>query len=97
MYAHLREKHSEVENPFSCSTCPERFAKVSLLKEHQKVHGQSERKRARLCCPHCDKEYFRKDSLESHIRFIHTQERPFICEEVNMAKEIFIYSNHKNL
>ncbi|XP_055712276.1 zinc finger protein 729-like isoform X2 [Phlebotomus papatasi] len=83
---HTQKKHNKQENTckitkkFVCSKCPKHFVNRTRLKFHEITHlPRSER--CIIPCPHCDKKLCTKVSLYNHIRNIHTQERPYICEE----------------
>ncbi|XP_055682139.1 zinc finger protein 493-like [Lutzomyia longipalpis] len=77
---HMREKHSTEELPFACQSCPKRFVTAQKLKVHEVSHLPKEEKLIHPC-PHCEKLYGSIQNVEIHIRAVHKNEKPFICEE----------------
>ncbi|XP_049302422.1 zinc finger protein weckle-like [Bactrocera dorsalis] len=67
---HVKKKHSK----HLCRHCPSLFDSKPVLKEHMKDHRQL------FPCPHCDRKFVTKEYVSQHIKFIHDDERPFICE-----------------
>ncbi|XP_004534012.2 zinc finger protein weckle isoform X1 [Ceratitis capitata] len=68
--AHMIKKHDKI----ICPDCPGSFENEASLKEHMKNH------RRLFPCKHCERKFQRKEYVEQHIKFVHKDERPFICE-----------------
>ena len=64
---------------FKCSTCDEEFVSEYLLKQHR-LRKHTARADMKHQCQLCDYASVEKASLEKHIRFKHTNERPYSCE-----------------
>ncbi|KAE8592340.1 hypothetical protein XENTR_v10018735 [Xenopus tropicalis] len=62
------------EHRFQCSHCSKRFATERLLRDHMRNHVNHYK------CPLCDMTCPLPSSLRSHIRFRHSDERPFKCQ-----------------
>ncbi|NP_001086079.1 histone H4 transcription factor L homeolog [Xenopus laevis] len=73
-YDHLRRQTSLEEHRFQCSHCSKRFATERLLRDHMRNHVNHYK------CPLCDMTCPLPSSLRSHIRFRHSDERPFKCQ-----------------
>ncbi|XP_067621102.1 zinc finger protein weckle-like isoform X2 [Eurosta solidaginis] len=67
---HMRKKHDII----ICPQCPSSFENEENLKRHMKDH------RMLFPCPHCDRKFQVKEYVAQHIKFVHDDERPFICE-----------------
>ncbi|XP_012160319.1 zinc finger protein weckle [Ceratitis capitata] len=67
---HMKKKHKQI----ICPQCTNSFDSESSLKVHMKDHRQL------FPCPHCDRKFQIKDYVAQHIKFVHEDERPFICE-----------------
>uniref|UniRef100_A0A0A1XMM2 Zinc finger protein weckle n=1 Tax=Zeugodacus cucurbitae TaxID=28588 RepID=A0A0A1XMM2_ZEUCU len=67
---HVKKKHDKIV----CTHCPSLFDSKPSLKQHMKDHRQL------FPCPHCDRKFVTKEYVSQHIKFIHDDERPFICE-----------------
>ncbi|XP_030320756.1 histone H4 transcription factor isoform X2 [Calypte anna] len=59
---------------FQCSHCSKRFATERLLRDHMRNHVNHYK------CPLCDMTCPLPSSLRNHIRFRHSEERPFKCD-----------------
>lgn len=68
--AHMIKKHEKI----ICPHCPGSFDSESNLKRHMKEH------RELYPCKQCDRKFQRKEYVAQHIKFVHNDERPFICE-----------------
>ncbi|XP_059344238.1 histone H4 transcription factor isoform X2 [Ammospiza nelsoni] len=62
------------EQRFQCSHCSKRFATERLLRDHMRNHVNHYK------CPLCDMTCPLPSSLRNHIRFRHSEERPFKCD-----------------
>lgn len=69
------KSHSETSEQ-RCEQCCKTFTSSFNLTKHRKIHEQ---RNTILLCPHCGEIYKTKHSLDSHIRFKHT-ESGMICE-----------------
>lgn len=65
---------SKVESKQMCSTCGRLFADRSRLKEHEETHLG-----IMSTCKICGKQFLHKNYLRKHVRSVHSQERPFVC------------------
>uniref|UniRef100_H2L3E3 MYC-associated zinc finger protein b (purine-binding transcription factor) n=1 Tax=Oryzias latipes TaxID=8090 RepID=H2L3E3_ORYLA len=70
-----RLSHSD-EKPFSCPICQQRFKRKDRMSHHVRSHQGGVEKP--YICPHCGKA-FSPDHLNSHVRQVHSSERPFKC------------------
>ncbi|ODM92814.1 putative zinc finger protein [Orchesella cincta] len=64
------------EKTHSCDVCQNSFATARSLKTHQQTHYE----RVRIKCAECPITFFNKNGLQSHVRQVHRQERPFPCD-----------------
>ncbi|KAG8434575.1 hypothetical protein GDO86_012809 [Hymenochirus boettgeri] len=78
-YDHLRRQTSLEEHRFQCSHCSKRFATERLLRDHMRNHVNHYK------CPLCDMTCPLPSSLRSHIRFRHSDERPFKCQHCDYS------------
>ncbi|NXR15810.1 HINFP factor, partial [Semnornis frantzii] len=69
------------EQRFQCSHCSKRFATERLLRDHMRNHVNHYK------CPLCDMTCPLPSSLRNHIRFRHSEERPFKCDYCDYSKE----------
>uniref|UniRef100_W5LNR3 Si:ch211-166g5.4 n=1 Tax=Astyanax mexicanus TaxID=7994 RepID=W5LNR3_ASTMX len=72
-----RLSHSD-EKPFSCPICQQRFKRKDRMSHHVRSHQGGVEKP--YICPHCSKA-FSPDHLNSHVRQVHSSERPFKCPQ----------------
>lgn len=83
---HLKRAHPKTAPPpeSSCSQCTKVFGTPRQLEIHAKVHLPTELRKT-VPCPYCDKKFSSHTLLQTHIKYIHMKERPFICEECGVA------------
>lgn len=65
---------------FSCTKCAKRFVSKRSLKLHDIVHLPDDLKKIHSC-PSCENKFQTISNLNIHFRAVHTEERPFVCEE----------------
>nr|XP_033774951.1 histone H4 transcription factor isoform X3 [Geotrypetes seraphini] len=73
-FDHIRRQTALDQQRFQCSHCSKRFATERLLRDHMRNHVNHYK------CPLCDMTCPLPSSLRNHIRFRHSDERPFKCE-----------------
>lgn len=84
---HLRT-HSN-ERPYKCTECNMAFRQIGHLQQHSGTHkfqrlstgGKRTAHPALFVCSICDKALTAERSLKSHVRTMHTNERPNKCKE----------------
>lgn len=71
---------SELDNGmFKCTVCSKTFKTERLLKRHKrKMHPKI------FVCPSCPKQFLYRSLLDKHAR-VHTQEKPFKCEQCDTS------------
>ncbi|XP_053951792.1 zinc finger protein 100-like isoform X1 [Anastrepha ludens] len=77
---HLKKKHGRDLEPLKCPKCSRSFVSRFKLDRHIKTHLPLSEKRI-FPCPQCDRKFQTKDYVATHIKFVHEDIRPFICEE----------------
>ncbi|XP_055682147.1 zinc finger protein 813-like isoform X2 [Lutzomyia longipalpis] len=77
---HVIEEHQQEKMAFSCHTCSKRFSCKRKLTLHEISHLPM-REGLIYPCPHCDKKFNHKYKIPSHIRAMHSGDKPFVCEE----------------
>ncbi|CAN8199094.1 unnamed protein product [Coccothraustes coccothraustes] len=73
-FDHIRRQTALEQQRFQCSHCSKRFATERLLRDHVRNHVNHYK------CPLCDMTCPLPSSLRNHIRFRHSEERPFKCD-----------------
>ncbi|NWR35726.1 HINFP factor, partial [Tachuris rubrigastra] len=73
-FDHIRRQTTLDQQRFQCSHCSKRFATERLLRDHMRNHVNHYK------CPLCDMTCPLPSSLRNHIRFRHSEERPFKCD-----------------
>ncbi|NXR70583.1 HINFP factor, partial [Rhadina sibilatrix] len=73
-FDHIRRQSALDQQRFQCSHCSKRFATERLLRDHMRNHVNHYK------CPLCDMTCPLPSSLRNHIRFRHSEERPFKCD-----------------
>ncbi|XP_053161569.1 histone H4 transcription factor-like isoform X2 [Hemicordylus capensis] len=71
---HSRRQLPEHQQLFVCQNCSKHFASKRLLQSHMRIHV------FRVACSYCDLSCTSISSLKVHIRFRHSDERPFCCK-----------------
>ena len=61
---------------FICTSCSKVFDRPYRLQRHMQIHNPN---RPRVSCEICDRTFTRLDTLENHMKCLHTEERPFRC------------------
>ncbi|KAL5474901.1 hypothetical protein EMCRGX_G026926 [Ephydatia muelleri] len=61
---------------FICTSCSKVFDRPYRLQRHMQIHNPN---RPRVSCDICDRTFTRLDTLENHMKCLHTEERPFRC------------------
>lgn len=77
---HMKENHPEEKGIFPCAQCSKRYPSWGSLKCHEKSHLPDELKLS-YPCKYCDKRFLHLVNVQVHMRAIHENDRPFICEE----------------
>ncbi|XP_043936799.1 histone H4 transcription factor [Protopterus annectens] len=73
-FDHIRRQTAIDFQRFQCSHCSKRFASERLLRDHMRNHVNHYK------CPLCDMTCPSPSSLRNHIKFRHSDERPFKCD-----------------
>ncbi|KAM6312438.1 histone H4 transcription factor [Podargus strigoides] len=73
-FDHIHRQTALDQQRFQCSHCFKRFATERLLRDHMRNHVNHYK------CPLCDMTCPLPSSLRNHIRFRHSEERPFKCD-----------------
>ena len=61
---------------YTCITCNKMFDRPYRLQRHMLIHDPN---RPRVNCQLCDRSFTRADSLENHIKCMHSGNRPYTC------------------
>uniref|UniRef100_A0A1A9W3Y4 Zinc finger protein weckle n=1 Tax=Glossina brevipalpis TaxID=37001 RepID=A0A1A9W3Y4_9MUSC len=83
---HLREMHKQEEGSkeWKCPTCEKIVSTSYHLERHLRTHVPLEERKV-VSCSECDKRFFTNTQLESHVKYRHKNEKPFICEECGIC------------
>ncbi|XP_069470480.1 histone H4 transcription factor [Ambystoma mexicanum] len=73
-FDHIRRQTAVEELCLQCSHCSKLFATERLLRDHMRNHVNYYK------CPMCDMTCPLPSALNNHIRFRHSDERPFKCQ-----------------
>ncbi|XP_028938990.1 histone H4 transcription factor-like isoform X2 [Ornithorhynchus anatinus] len=73
-FDHAKRQISEDQQVFVCQYCNKHFASERLLRDHVRVHV------SHVKCALCGLTCCNLSSLKVHIRFRHSNERPFPCD-----------------
>lgn len=73
-FDHIRRQTATEYQRFQCSHCSKRFATERLLRDHMRHHVNYYK------CPFCDMTCPAPSALRNHIKFRHSDEKPFRCE-----------------
>lgn len=81
---HIKAKHEDIRNHVcDYEGCGKSFHTGQRLKLHQKIH---ETKREEYKCTGfapCNQEFRKQETLDRHVKLVHLQEKPFVCEVVD--------------
>ncbi|XP_049302420.1 zinc finger protein weckle-like [Bactrocera dorsalis] len=83
---HMERKHGQlaVVPKFTCTDCPFTCNTQAQLNHHAVKHLPLTKRRI-VPCPHCDHKFPTKTYVAQHIKYVHMNERSFICEECGEA------------
>ncbi|XP_014674356.1 PREDICTED: histone H4 transcription factor-like isoform X2 [Priapulus caudatus] len=70
---HLKRQARELLLAYQCSHCAKKFASERLLKDHMRYHVNHYK------CPFCDMTCPAPTTLRLHIKYRHTDHKPFAC------------------
>ncbi|XP_033955046.1 histone H4 transcription factor [Pseudochaenichthys georgianus] len=73
-FDHIIRQSAMEGQRFQCSHCSKRFATERLLRDHMRTHVSHYK------CPLCDMTCPTPSALRNHIKFRHSNERPYSCE-----------------
>lgn len=68
---------------YTCPVCGKCFKRPYRLQRHLQIHDPN---RPRVQCHICDRSFTRTDTLENHIKCLHSEEKPFECMYENCFK-----------
>jgi len=74
---------------YSCKLCNKQFANKRNLRDHNRIFHESAEailSNYSLSCPECDKIFYKKSNLTSHM-LRHSSEKPFICGVEDCGKK----------
>ncbi|XP_041656517.1 histone H4 transcription factor [Cheilinus undulatus] len=74
LFDHIIRQSAMEGQRFQCSHCSKRFATERLLRDHMRTHVSHYK------CPLCDMTVPSPSALRNHIKFRHSNERPYSCE-----------------
>lgn len=94
-FDHIRRQSAMEGQRFQCSHCFKRFATERLLREHMRNHVNHYK------CPLCDMTCPTPSSLRNHIKFRHSNEKPWSCEyceyscknQIDLRKHLVTHSS----
>ncbi|XP_011190978.2 zinc finger protein 69 [Zeugodacus cucurbitae] len=83
---HMERKHGEIADvpKFICTDCTFTCNTQAQLNHHAVKHLPLTKRRI-VPCPHCDHKFPTKTYVAQHIKYVHMNERSFICEECGEA------------
>ncbi|XP_077597362.1 histone H4 transcription factor [Stigmatopora nigra] len=73
-FDHIIRQSAMEGQRFQCSHCSKRFATERLLRDHMRTHVSHYK------CPLCDMTCPSPSALRNHIKFRHSNEKPYSCE-----------------
>ena len=79
------------EKPYHCQFCEKAFVRNSHLKSHNLTHSKDSPELAELIekrkvdCSECGKTLRDKQCLKSHMKHIHSDEKPYSCDQCDMC------------
>ena len=65
-----------VERTYVCVVCSKGFDRPYRLQRHMYIHNPN---RPHVVCQICDRHFTRMDTLDNHMKSVHSDERPFSC------------------
>ena len=66
-----------MKHVYTCTICSKTFDRPYRLTRHLNIHDPN---RPRVTCHICDRSFTRFDTLENHVKSMHSNERPFQCQ-----------------
>ncbi|XP_017464509.1 PREDICTED: zinc finger protein 62-like isoform X1 [Rhagoletis zephyria] len=84
--SHMKRKHSKDDAVprFVCSECHISFNTQRQLEHHAVKHLPLTKRRIEPC-PYCEQKFPSKTYVAQHVKYVHMNERSFICEECGEA------------
>ena len=82
-----------------CEVCHKSYASLSILKQHKKVSHAPEHDEV-YCCPHCDKEYWVRKSMQEHAGVCEQnpdRKGPYFCRVEGCSRAQHLFQKMKNL
>lgn len=64
-----------INKEYKCSHCNKSFSSERLLRDHTRVHVNHYK------CPYCDMTCPTPSSLSTHVKYRHSEEKPFLCHQ----------------
>ena len=68
---------TSMKHVYTCTICSKTFDRPYRLTRHLNIHDPN---RPRVTCHICDRSFTRFDTLENHVKSMHSNERPFQCQ-----------------
>ncbi|XP_067621105.1 zinc finger protein weckle-like isoform X2 [Eurosta solidaginis] len=85
--SHMERKHAKTDAVprFVCTECSASFNTATQLNHHRTIKHLPIEKRRIVPCHYCEQKFPTKQYVVTHIKFVHMNERSFICEECGEA------------
>ncbi|XP_063439837.1 histone H4 transcription factor-like [Mytilus trossulus] len=80
---HVKRQAGVESQCYQCSHCNKRFSSERLLRDHVRHHVNQYK------CPCCEMTCPTPSSLKSHLRYRHTNEKPFKCDHCDYRAKTF--------
>ncbi|XP_053960053.1 zinc finger protein 600-like isoform X1 [Anastrepha ludens] len=79
---HTLEKHNKVPDipDFKCETCNKIYPTERQLEIHARSHMALEDK-LDIPCPYCERKFTKVSVMRQHVRGIHENKKPYVCDE----------------
>lgn len=74
---------------YVCPTCNKMFDRPYRYQRHLQIHNPN---RPKVNCQLCDKSFTRMDTLENHMKCLHSNDRPFKCTFAGCLKRFPLQS-----